>query len=162
WNFERTEHEDPASERAAVALLGCHVKSQDPNVVGRAFSNAAVELALASYAGFHVTAPPGKGSPFGVYSAKYRAQADVPHVVVHHDGTREEIAAPTQFSSPEELAAAAAPVPPAPALGATTRTALGHLAHARSGDKGGNANIGVWIPSGHARREEAYAWLANE
>lgn len=36
---------------------------------------------------------------------------------------------------------------------------LGRLVHARSGDKGGDANVGVWIPSGHPRRAEAFAWL---
>jgi hypothetical protein len=32
---------------------------------------------------------------------------------------------------------------------------LGRIAGARSGDKGGNANLGVW-----ARRDDAYRWLA--
>jgi hypothetical protein len=34
------------------------------------------------------------------------------------------------------------------------RAPLGRVAGARSGDKGGNANVGVW-----ARTPEAYAWL---
>ena len=38
---------------------------------------------------------------------------------------------------------------------ATTRVPLGRLAGARSGDKGGNANLGVW-----ARTDQAYRWLA--
>ena len=33
---------------------------------------------------------------------------------------------------------------------------LGRVAGARSGDKGGNANLGVW-----ARSDEGYAWLAG-
>ncbi|MEU3634295.1 DUF309 domain-containing protein, partial [Streptomyces fradiae] len=32
-----------------------------------------VELALASYPGFHVTAPPGRGDPYGVFEAVYVA-----------------------------------------------------------------------------------------
>lgn len=36
---------------------------------------------------------------------------------------------------------------------------LGDLVFARSGDKGGDANVGVWIPAGHPRREAAAAWL---
>jgi hypothetical protein len=31
----------------------------------------------------------------------------------------------------------------------------------RSGDKGGDANVGIWIGADHARRDDAYAWLAN-
>jgi hypothetical protein len=37
----------------------------------------------------------------------------------------------------------------------TVRAPLGRLAGARSGDKGGNANIGLW-----ARDDARYAWLA--
>ena len=36
----------------------------------------------------------------------------------------------------------------------TERLPLGTFVHARSGDKGGNANVGVW-----ARSPEAFAWL---
>jgi len=38
----------------------------------------------------------------------------------------------------------------------TVRAPLGRVAGARSGDKGGNANLGVW-----ARTDQAYAWLAG-
>lgn len=37
---------------------------------------------------------------------------------------------------------------------------LGDLVHARSGDKGSDANVGVWIPAAHPRRAEAATWLA--
>jgi hypothetical protein len=43
----------------------------------------------------------------------------------------------------------------------TKRVPLGRLVHARSGDKGGDANLGVWIPAEHPRRDDAYAWLAG-
>ena len=45
-------------------------------------------------------------------------------------------------------------------VGDTVRTPLGRLVHARSGDKGGDANLGVWIPADHPHRESAFAWLA--
>ena len=34
--------------------------------------------------------------------------------------------------------------------------------HARSGDKGGNANIGVWVGADHPHAERAWAWLCSE
>jgi hypothetical protein len=40
--------------------------------------------------------------------------------------------------------------------GPTRRVPLGTLFGARSGDKGGNANLGVW-----ARSDSGYAWLAH-
>ena len=40
--------------------------------------------------------------------------------------------------------------------GTTVSVPLGNVAGARSGDKGGNANVGVWVTS-----DRAYAWLAD-
>ena len=47
--------------------------------------------------------------------------------------------------------------------GAGRREALGRLVGARSGDKGGNANVGVWVPEmvEQPRRDRAYGWLAG-
>ena len=56
-------------------------------------------------------------------------------------------------SRPVTVDVPAVTLPPAPS-GPTTRAPLGRLFGTRSGDKGGNANLGVW-----ARRPEAYAWL---
>jgi hypothetical protein len=44
-------------------------------------------------------------------------------------------------------------MPPGP----TTRLPLGTVAGARSGDKGGGANIGVWV-----RTDAQWRWLAHE
>lgn len=38
-------------------------------------------------------------------------------------------------------------------------TPLGRLIGARSGDKGGAANIGVWVPAASPHAQEAYEWL---
>ena len=52
----------PADARTTTsgALLRVTVKDPDAAKVGRAFSGAAVELALASYPGFHLTSPPAR------------------------------------------------------------------------------------------------------
>ena len=155
WNLLRTDREDADEEARASALLRVVAKDRDPSVVGRVFSGAAVELALSSYPGFTLTAPPGDGSPYGVYSAAYVAAEAVPHVAVLADGTRVAIA-PSERTLP--LAPVGAPdLPPSPrAPGETVRGPLGLIMGARSGDKGGTANIGVW-----ARTEEAYRWLVH-
>ena len=57
-----------------------------PKAIGRAFSGAAVELALASYPGFHLTAPPGDAQPYGVFTAAYLDRAEVQQVAVLPDG----------------------------------------------------------------------------
>ncbi|GAB2967622.1 DUF1446 domain-containing protein [Amycolatopsis acidiphila] len=153
WTLARTDHEDADTEQRASALLHCAVKDADPKVAGRAFSGAAIELALASYPGFHVTAPPSDASPYGVYTASYVDAGTVPHVAVLPDGTRADID-PAAETLP--LSDVDEPELPAPLGGSTRRVALGTIVGARSGDKGGDANLGVWV-----RSDEAWRWLAN-
>jgi hypothetical protein len=154
WTLARTDHPDADTEEAASALLRCVVRDPDPANVGRQFSSAAVELALASYPGFHVTAPPGEGQVYGVFTAGYVEATEVPHIAVHADGTRIDIPCATDTL---ELSPAAAPPLPEPLpAGSTRRAPLGRIAGARSGDKGGSANIGVWV-----RTEDQWRWLAN-
>ena len=155
WNLLRTDREDADDEARASALLRVIAKDPDPSAVGRAFSGAAVELALSSYPGFTLTAPPGDGSPYGVYSAAFVAASEVPHVAVLPDGTRVAIA-PSTVTKPLEPVPAPALPPPLASSGGVVRAALGRVMGARSGDKGGTANIGVW-----ARSEEAFRWLVH-
>ena len=153
WTLARTDHPDAAVQEEAAALLHCVVRGTDPKALGRAFSGAAIELALASYPGFHVTAPPGEASPYGVFSAASVPATEVPHVAVHDDGTRVEIAPSTQTRELDEVPD---PETTAPPSGPTRRVPLGTVVGARSGDKGGSANVGIW-----ARSDDAFAWLAS-
>jgi hypothetical protein len=154
WTLARTDHADADTEEAASALLRCVVRDPDPANVGRQFSATAVELALASYPGFTVTAPPGDGQVYGVFTPGYVDASRVPHIAVHADGTRVEIPCATETL---ELTPADPPPLPEPLpAGPVRRVPLGRVAAARSGDKGGSANVGVWV-----RTEEQWRWLAN-
>ncbi len=154
WTLARTDHPDAGTEEAASALLHCTVRDPDPAKVGRAFSAPAIELALASYPGFHATSPPGDGQVYGVYTAGYVPAAAVPHTAVHPDGTRVDIPAPAHT---RELVGAETPELPDPLPpGLTRRVPLGLIAGARSGDKGGSANVGVWV-----RTDDQWRWLAH-
>ncbi len=154
WTLARTDHPDAGTEEAASALLHCTVRDPDPAKVGRAFSAPAIELALASYPGFHATSPPGDGQVYGVYTAGYVPAAAVPHTAVHPDGTRVDIPAPAHT---RELVGAETPELPDPLPpGITRRVPLGLIAGARSGDKGGSANVGVWV-----RTDDQWRWLAH-
>lgn len=154
YTLARTDHADAASEEQASATLRVTVKDADPKAVGRPFSSAAVELALASYPGFFMPALPGDGSPFGVYTPAYVDARKVPHVAVLPDGGRTDVAPVEETRRLEAVPAPALPEPLPP--GPTRRVPLGQLALARSGDKGGDANIGVWV-----RSEETWRWLAH-
>src|ERR1700730_13060051 len=154
WTLARTDHADAHTAEAASALLRCVVRDPDSANVGRQFSSAAVELALASYPGFTVTAPPGDGQVYGVYTPGYVDATKVQHVAVHADGTRIEI--PCATDTLELQPADAPPMPEPLPAGTTQRAPLGRIAAARSGDKGGSANVGVWV-----RTDEQWRWLAN-
>ncbi|MBM9459854.1 DUF1446 domain-containing protein [Nocardioides sp. zg-536] len=151
WTQTPARTGDADTEEGASVLLRCTAKDPEPGPVGKAFTGPVVELALASYPGFHVTAPPAKPTPYGVYTPAYVERSEVTHVVVHHDGSREVVADPTEFVeqvAPEELdpGLGARPSPyPAPADTITRRMPLGTFLHARSGDKGGDANLGLWV-----------------
>ncbi|MFF7312771.1 acyclic terpene utilization AtuA family protein [Streptomyces sp. NPDC008137] len=155
WDLVRTDRADAPSEELASALLRLVVRDPDQETVGRALSGAAVELALASYPGFHVLAPPGKGSPYGVFEDVYVPHGAVDHVAVLDGGRGVHVPPPHDTLVLNRL-----PDPPLPAPlppGPTRHAPLGLVAGARSGDKGGNANVGVW-----ARTDEAWRWLAHE
>ncbi|WMX45690.1 acyclic terpene utilization AtuA family protein [Streptomyces roseicoloratus] len=154
WELVRTDREDAPTEETASALLRLVVRDQDPEKVGRALTGAAIELALAGDPGFHVTAPPGKGAPYGVFETAYVPAGDVPHTAVLPDGARVPVPVPP---GNRELVAVPEPEPPEPLPpGPVRRAPLGRVAGARSGDKGGDANVGVWV-----RGDRAWRWLAH-
>ena len=172
----RSDKPDAPTNVEATAQLRVTVKDEDADQVGRRFSGAATELALAGYPGLHLTAPPGAATAYGVYwPALVPADLVVPSVV-RPDGSRVEVPhhrhrAPDGPAVVERADASLAPgvtvapdtaVPAPPAVrsasaGATVRLPLGAIIGARSGDKGGNANVGLW-----ARSDEAWAWLDGE
>ncbi len=156
WSLQRTDHEDADDEVRASATLRVVGKDLDPAVVGRAFSGAAVELALSSYPGFTLTGPPGDASPYGVYVAAFVAASEVHHVAVLPDGTRVAIAPSATTRALEPVAAPLVPTTSLSSNADVVRAPLGRIMGARSGDKGGTANIGVWT-----RSEAAFLWLVH-
>ena len=143
---------DPDSNERATARLWITAKDPDEKKVGRAFSNAVTELVLASYPGLYATSPPGDASAYGVYWPALVPAGEVHEQALLPDGRSVAIPpAEPKTRAPIVVAKAALPAPPA---GRARRAPLGALFGARSGDKGGNANLGVW-----ARSDVAYAWL---
>ncbi len=149
----RTDCEDPASNEEAVAILKISVKDPDQSKVGRAFSNGIGDLALATIPGFFgVGGGPGNGRPFGVYEPACISAATVPQEVVVLGGEARTV---SSVIPPAEVSVTPTPGPQATAPGGPTRRVpLGVVYGSRSGDKGGNANLGVF-----ARSDEAWAWL---
>jgi len=150
---------DPATASDAQSLLRLTVRDMDPKAVGKPFTTAVVESALASYPGMFPTAPPGDGTPYGVYwPTTVDRGAARPHVTV--DGAAVEVRPHLLVEEPvvwDTPALRRADVP----TGDVVRVPLGRIAGARSGDKGGAANVGMWIPMGVPERDSAYGWLVE-
>ncbi|HET6626279.1 MAG TPA: acyclic terpene utilization AtuA family protein [Nocardioidaceae bacterium] len=193
WTLADTARADAATEESASSRLRVTVRDPDADLVGRAFTAAAIELGLASYPGFALTGPPAAATPYGTYRPAYVDQASVDHTVVHADGTTERIEPPPECTGDAGGAGRSgggdptvdgpgrrateergwlggspslrSPEPSEPRLEppqdrVTRRLPLGTFVHARSGDKGGDANIGFWVDHS-SKADERIAWLTK-
>jgi hypothetical protein len=147
----RSDKEDPATNEESFAYLRITVIDPDQKKVNKV-SSKIVELALANIAGFTGTAPPAKGTPAIVYWPALVSNNHIHQKVVI--GEKEFIIECIQSGQLHP-----APVPlmadlPAAPGGKTVRIPFGRLFATRSGDKGGNANLGVW-----AKTPMAFAYL---
>jgi hypothetical protein len=147
----RSDKDDPQTNDEAFAYLRVSVMDPDAKKVGK-FSAKIVELGLANIPGFTATAPPTKGGPAIIHwptliSTKHIQQkVMVEEKVVMVDSVLPDPSAPVPIA--KEIT-----IPPMP-VGKMIRMPLGRVFATRSGDKGGNANLGVW-----AKTSEAYAFL---
>ncbi len=98
----RTDLPDPESNEQAVASLRITVKDPDERKVGRAFSNAMIELGLSTIPGFFgLSGGPSAGGPYGVYRPAVVPAELVPQeVVVGGERTVVDSVAPSGSVSP--------------------------------------------------------------
>jgi hypothetical protein len=157
--------EDLSGDRSGggIAFLRLAVRGDEERAVGRGFSGAVIETSLASYPGTFFTSAPSHAQAVARYWPTTIAAGDVtPRVAC--DG--EPVAASPRTGKPD--AATPRPGPAAPALPARARPAPPHdatdmitvplwvLVGGRSGDKGGDANVGLW-----ADTEPVARWLSD-
>ena len=175
----RTDRPDPTTNERALAELRITVKDPDEAKVGRAFTGKVIELTLASYPGFFGTGLTEGASAYGVYWPTVVPASMVSQEVVIGLGAGGErslvdpvlapdppvVASVAPWTAPAGATAAVATTRPAatstrgspsPPAGSTVRAPLGRIIGARSGDKGGNANVGVWV-----RSDTAFPWLVG-
>ena len=150
----RTDKADPATNEEATAVWRLTVFDHDEDRLGRTLSDAMNELALATIPGMFSPGSAARPRAFGVYRPATVPAPAVPQYVTFLDGER------TVVDPVPIPAAPASPLPsPAPAAngrdwGPTLPSPLGRVVGTRSGDKGGNANLGVF-----ARSADAFEWL---
>ncbi len=159
WDVERLEVAllgaegvaDPSDLSDAQAVLRVTVKDADPAKVGKPITSALIEVGLSSYPGFFASAPPGPGSPFAVL---WPTTIDPGLITEEVSIDGEHVEVPAAMSSSTALPILDESVSgrrqwtrtEPPSAGEVARVPLGTLIGARSGDKGGAANIGCWIP----------------
>ena len=149
----RSEKEDPQTNEEAFALLRLSVMDSDPKKVAM-FSAKLVELALANIPGFTATAPPTKGMPAIMHWPALVSNDQIQqHVFV--DGQEHVIKTIDPGELSHETQPPSKPIPAVP-RGETVSRPFGELFATRSGDKGGNANLGVW-----AKTPAAFAYLED-
>ena len=154
-NLYRTDKKNPDSNEEAMATLSISVKSRNPDLVGRLFSAKIIELSLANYPGFFSA---GTGKKPGPVISYWPALIDSKHIkeYVHVDGKTLEIEPTSQLQFEENYyQKQPVTIEPAP-QGEMDEISFGRLFGARSGDKGGCANIGVW-----AKTDLSFSFLYN-
>ncbi|CAN5738544.1 DUF1446 domain-containing protein [soil metagenome] len=149
----RSDRQDPVDTDAALSYCRFTVKDQDQDKVGKAFSRGAVELVLSNYPGLFLTTPPGDATPYAVYWPTTIPAALVPMTVSVAGTTTTVTSVAPETANPGFVSVSSTDSSPQNES-PTERRPLGVVAGARSGDKGGNANVGLW-----ARSEPAYDWL---
>jgi hypothetical protein len=141
-----------------MAYLRLAVRGDNEKTVGRAFSGAVIETSLSSYPGtFFTSAPSGAQGVARYWPTTVNAAAVTPHIEC--DGLTVPATPPIPFE--REVAGPDGGVKdhavtdqPGDAPAETVEVPLWVLVGARSGDKGGDANVGLW-----ADDEAVAAWL---
>ena len=147
---------DASNENEACAFLRIIATSRDEDAVGRVFSSALIELGLTSYPGLFALAPPGPAHPVGRFWPAIVEQSVLQHQVTLADGTTIAVPLPPVMEEPD-VDTEDGSVDATHRGGPTRRVPLGTIVDARSGDKGSDANVGLWV-----RTDDAYAWLRSE
>jgi hypothetical protein len=149
----RADRNDPVRMTDAVSLLTVAVAG-GKDACAR-LSRAAVETALSGYAGFFATTPPGPGSAASVFWPLLLPAADLPQLVGLGDRTW-TVPPPSPSEQSERGVSAPGSSEQRVRCNSTVPAPLGRIAGARSGDKGGNATLGLW-----ARDDDTHAWLSD-
>lgn len=158
----RSDKENPPTNDLAFAHLRISVMDPDSGKVGKLFSSKLIEMALASIPGFTLTSPPSKGTPAirhwpTLISNKFiRQQVHLKDQAIEieptRSGTAQEITGSKIAKTSLKNQSDTLPFQATP----TKTIPLGRLFATRSGDKGGNANLGVW-----ARNAMGFSFLSQ-
>ena len=150
----RTDKEDADQQEKATAIWKVTVKDKDERKVGRTFTDAMIHTVLASIPGMYsLSSGPTSSTPYGIYRPATVPAELVPQYVHMLDGETTMIESTNPQGPPLEYES---DQPPPSPVGPTSSVPIGTVCGTRSGDKGGDANLGIY-----ARNDTTWAWLDN-
>lgn len=153
--LHRTDHPDPATNEQATAIWRLVCLDPDQHKVGRVLTNAAVQTALSSIPGLYLRGgSPTSATPYAVMSTTTVPAKRVPQYVHLQDGSSKQVPAEPPSYEGGSITPYQQPEVPELIYRPTQTLPLGTLVGARSGDKGGDANLGLF-----ARSEAVWDWL---
>ncbi|KAK4618122.1 hypothetical protein CLAFUW4_12174 [Fulvia fulva] len=159
FTLNGTAGENARNQNAATVDYRILVQAKnEADIAPNKFLRPILDLIMMGYPGstFHLDARQGFPKPIFEYYVTLLPQADVQHKVHLWTGEEAEIAPPTKTQTypsqqPSQPVATDSKLEP---LGETIKGPLGWIVHARSGDKGSNANVGFWV-----RHRDEWEWL---
>jgi len=151
-----TAADDPRTQWEATVPLRVVAAAREPEPLARLNLPARLgSLYLQSIPGFYHDGGAGltgRSKPRIDYWPALLPMTEVPHRAVLDDGRA--LPVPPPPTAPVEPQPAHPEPSGAPSADRAREAPLGAVAYARSGDKGGNCNVGVWVPD-----ERAWPWL---
>jgi hypothetical protein len=153
-----TAAENPRNQNEATVDFRIFAQSSDlATVMPSKFCGPIMGLIMSCYPGgtFHLDYRQSLPKPFFEYYVTLLPQADINHTVHTHNGRILAIPPPTVTKVyPSQQPSQSVTASSKTDFGETTKGPLGWIVHARSGDKGSNANVGFWV-----RHKDEYEWL---
>ena len=150
----KQDHDKPESNEVAHAALRITGTTDDAGKVGRLFDAKIIELGLATVPGNAGRGGAGFNGAATIIHWPSTIDSQLVTEKLHISGETVDVPSTQQLNLPEIFyQEVPTGIPPSPG-GTTTTIPFGRLFGTRSGDKGGNANCGVW-----ARSDDAYGFL---
>ena len=143
FQYLKSHKIDPTHNEEAFAHLKINVVDKDPKKAGKMFTGAIVEMALCMIPGFCMSQSPSPASPRIV---NFPALIDKKHLLqrVDIDGNKIEVKEVIPKGKTLTIKKSKPKYKHTFNTKKTKKIFLGRLFAARSGDKGGNANLGIW------------------
>jgi len=148
----RIDKENPDHNDVACAHLKISLMDPDQKKVGKLFSAKLVEMALSNIPGFTMTAPPSNGTPALQHWPTLVKNGFLEHKI-YLNGSEFIVKPVGSYPERKNIQSVAVDLKDIPMVN-TRKIYFGRLFATRSGDKGGNANLGVW-----AKNMDSYSFL---